>query len=449
MVGAVLARGRLSGWWTACGASLAFLAVMLTSVDRSWGDVVELTSGGVVRGTVLEDESDEQWVVVELESTPGAKVRVRRDQVRRILYAKDLEEEYQKRLAGGDGSLAHHLELARWCERYKMKKRLLQHLQQAARLDPENKELRLLAARNGLLDDLFPEQYKAKAIEQQGLVRDGGRLLTPQQKRLEEEREAREAREREWMKTLADLRRTILNEGPLALAGARSRLIAIDEAEAFPAVLRHFLRDERPFMRALGCVALYNIPDPRATEKLVEIVLEDPEPEVRAEAIDALKHRQDPLAIQKLTRALDSSRNERVRLAALALAEIGDESAVPALIDALITEHLIVRGRPNSLGAFSGAFIGPGPAGAGEGLRVPVSVHGLTPIVAQPVASGGGFGAGGPRVLRVRVANPEVHEALVKLTDQDFGYDEDRWKEWYISEQRLRQQRERRQLSLP
>ncbi len=423
------------------------LALLILAAAR--GDVVELNSGGVIRGTVLDDESDQEWVTVLLDVGKNAKVRIKREQIKRILRAKDLEEEYRKRVEAGDGSLEHHLEMARWCERYRMKAKLLLHLKAAAKIDPQNRELRLIAARNGYLDDLFPPK-EDEVRKEHGLVKDRGRLVTPQQKRLLDEERARKAKEREWMRVLADLKRTVLSEGSLAIEGAKTRLLAVDEPEAYAAVLRQFLQDKRPALRVLGCYGLYNLPDPRATTKLVELALEDPAPEVRYAAIDALKHRDDPAAVRKLIKALRSSRNEQVRLAAIALEELGDESAVPALIDALVTEHLVIRGRPNAIGAASGGIgIGALLPSEEEGFRLPLSVGGLTPVFGQPVAQGGGLTVGGPRVLRIRVANPEVRQALVKLTGEDFGFDEKRWKDWYVQVGRLKQQRQRRELGLP
>ncbi len=433
---------------------IATVTVISLASITSWlpADVIKLHSGGIIRGRVLEDESDQEWLTIELEGSKKAKIRVKRATVAEVLTAEDLRDEYEAlREKLGDGFDAH-MELARWCHRYRFRKELLYHLRQAAELNPDSRALRLLAARTGYLEEVFPKE-RAKRAESLGLVRDKGRYVTPQQKRLAEKRRERDQKRREWMKQMAEAKRLATSGNQVAREGVKQLLRSVEDPIALDAVLRYFIRDERPWIRELGCLALGQIADPRAGQRLVELVLEDESEQVRWAAIDALKERDDPAAVRKLIGSLRSSRNDVVRWAALALAELEARSAVPGLIDALVTDHWVVVQRPG-LSAGAGGMIGGLPvttsAAAGkDGTLTLQGPAGLAPIVAYPTGTGGGFSTGGRSALRVRVRNPEVLEALKKLTGEDFGYDEKAWKQWYKRRGVLKQEEEKRQLSLP
>ncbi len=432
------------------GAALLGLLILLVTLLPA--DVVKLRSGGIIRGRVLENESDQEWLTIELDSSKGAKIRIKRSDVAEVLSAADLREEYQalRRKLGDDFDA--HLELARWCYRYRFRKELLYHLKQAAQRKPDDQQLRLLAARAGYLEEVFPEE-RSKRAESLGLVRDRGRLVTPQQKKLAEARRQRERKRREWIKQIAEAKKLLLSGDRFAREGVKQLLHSIDDPLALDAVLRYFIRDDRPALRSLGCLALARIGDPRAGERLVELVLEDESEEVRWAAIDALKRREDSAAVRKLIAALRSSRNHVVRWAAVALGELAAEEAVPALIDALVTDHVIVFDRPGMTVGTGGVIGGfpvqlSGTAGEGGGVTLPAPV-GLTPIIAQPIASGGGIQSGGRQAVRVRVQNPEVLEALKKLTGEDHGFDKKAWKQWYRRRGVLKQEEQKRQLRLP
>ena len=103
---------------------------------------------------------------------------------------------------------------------------------------------------------------------------------------------------------------------------------------------------------------------------------------------------------------------------------MGDESAVPALIDALVTTHHYKVRVPDHGSTYSFRSDGSYPTATDQ--------TGLTPEMRAMIASG---------QAQVQVAQPvptrtkqEVLTALQKLTGQSFGYDERSWRLWLAAQ---------------
>ena len=121
------------------------------------------------------------------------------------------------------------------------------------------------------------------------------------------------------------------------------------------------------------------------------------------------------MAVPAFMERLGSSKVAMVQRAAVALGRLGDERAVSALIDALVTEHKVKVGGGN-----------PGSVGVGFG-RSSSGDAGLN-----------SFSAGGrAKIVTIASENREVLDALVSLTDPanySFQYDEVAWRQWYSSQ---------------
>ena len=88
--------------------------------------------------------------------------------------------------------------------------------------------------------------------------------------------------------------------------------------------------------------------------------------------------------------------------AAFAIGEIGSESAILPLVDAMVTEHQVTPGEDPNRQKFE------------QNNRGEFS-----------------FGSGGGPVVR-QFQNNEVVTALRKISDEDFGFNAAAWKNWYI-----------------
>jgi len=116
-----------------------------------------------------------------------------------------------------------------------------------------------------------------------------------------------------------------------------------------------------------------------------------------------------------------------VQRAAVAIRDIGDMTAVPYLIGALVTRHRWKVEVPQSP---SVAVIG------GNGSWLPPEVEGLARTGQLPYGAIVIPPATQPRTTRTvtikgDVKNAEVLAALKKITGQDFGYNKRAWEAWW------------------
>src|SRR5262249_36521802 len=160
---------------------------------------------------------------------------------------------------------------------------------------------------------------------------------------------------------------------------------------------------------------------------------------VRWAAIDALAERQDSQATRSLTGVLKSEHNTVIRRAAEALGALGDASAVPALIDALVTKHKQVitrQGGTSFVGNQTPAIIDYEPV-------VAPGVVAFRPVIGYQ-AQGVGISAPSQEVVTVQVENDEVRQALVQLTKEDFGYNQAAWRTWLANQRKKEDLKNRR-----
>ena len=102
--------------------------------------------------------------------------------------------------------------------------------------------------------------------------------------------------------------------------------------------------------------------------------------------------------------------NKIVNNAAVALSHLRDPSAIPSLIDALITNH--------------------------KGKLIPAGPQGNYSTTFGPSGSGFSFGGNQPKIISQDVQNPAVLDALVMLTNANFNYDKTAWKNWLATQRK-------------
>lgn len=137
-------------------------------------------------------------------------------------------------------------------------------------------------------------------------------------------------------------------------------------------------------------------------------------------AVDRIVKRKTPQLTELYCKALQDPSNETVNRAAYVLGRLDDPSAVGPLIRSLSTNHVFVRRPPSS--------------GRGSGISVTLPKDD-SPL---PFADPGQAAPTEPVVTAFRLANREVLAALIKLTSNDFGYDERAWLQWHAT--RIQQQ---------
>ena len=120
----------------------------------------------------------------------------------------------------------------------------------------------------------------------------------------------------------------------------------------------------------------------------MDIVLSDLDEEVVHGCLDQLVESPGPAVRQQLLEALRHENNVLVNRAGLALSRLGEDASIDALIDALVTHHVLM--------------IRAGERRDGDFLPIHVDLQ-----------------------------NQDVLSALVQLTgNAGFGFDEKAWKQW-------------------
>ena len=95
-------------------------------------------------------------------------------------------------------------------------------------------------------------------------------------------------------------------------------------------------------MRFIYVELLGQIGDNEALVALVGLALSDRDQEVFYACLDELSKHNTPPLVRQFVKALDSPKNDQVNRAAIALSSLGDRSAIPPLIEALVTTHQTV-----------------------------------------------------------------------------------------------------------
>ena len=132
--------------------------------------------------------------------------------------------------------------------------------------------------------------------------------------------------------------------------------------------------------------------------------------------LDELQRRSTPPLVRQFVLALKSHDNGRVNRAAIALGSLGDQSAIPPLIEALVTQHNEVL--PGS-DMITTTFASGGTANQTGGTYT--------------------SGPSSPQVITHSATNHEVLKTLVKLSGISFGFDQNAWRNWYSLLQRRTQ----------
>lgn len=365
-------------------------------------DVFVLTGDGQVEGELLNrDESPREKYIVRTAS--GATITLARDQVKRVQSASPEELEFEKIRPTFADTPEDQWKLAEWCREKNLVVQRRAVLQRIIELDPNHKPARMglgYSQLNGRW--IKPDD----AHQEEGYVRYRGKWLTKQEVELVERREAAEKAVRDWRLKLQRLR-AALNDSSKA-EDARKEIRAINDPYAVDALIANLGSDRIRANRALYVEALGRIGTHDAMKALVAHSLSDADEEIRLSCLDQLIARSNPDITSAYVAELRSKDNTRINRAAFALGQLKDKSAIPALIEALVTTHKvkIQSGGPNSISA---GFGGPGGGGLSVGSKVQIQTQNRQ--------------------------NQHVLDALVSLSGgMNFNFNKTSWKNWYASQ---------------
>jgi len=414
---------------------LPFIVILIATLASSSarGDLIRLLNGGEIRGKLIKRSVDDPEVIIE--TLTGATLTMDRANIEFVSLRPLEAEEYETRSHIIPDTVEAHLELAEWCRKQHLKSERNEQLEAVIRLDPYHEEARKAL---GHVEKDGEWMTRDEYMASRGYIRVGARYLTQQQIDLREKTAEQRQAEKEWYGKVRLWVVWLTGDNGERQTEALTELKAIDDATALPALGQHMGSHEDIRIRRLLISVLTNMPDESAVPALVGLSLNDIESEIRSGSVAAIKTEQYTAAVPLMVQALSSNENNVVNRAADGLASIGDPRTVPALMEALITNHRMTILVPDK----SATSIGAGPNGASIGDPNTMSQY-LPPEVQAMAANGQlPYGAivippaGPKRPLRkahinVDIKNTSVLAALKKLTSQDFGYDERTWKLWW------------------
>jgi HEAT repeat protein len=414
-------------------------------------DEIVLRGGGRVQGKVLPDPKNPEKVRVLLMQgrTP---LSLERPQILKVVPRESPLDEYTKRLEALSATAEAEYELGVWCEQQRLGDLARLHFEGALIHDPNfapaRKKLNHVAWGDRWLT---PDELRRV----QGLVKYKGRWITEDERERLEQLEQTTSSQTSWIRRIQALRQSIVAGTSDRSREAEIDLLRIQDEDAVIPLVRVLGNDDLP-LRKLLAHALKGIPGKAAAKALAWAILSEEEDGTRAVFLEALRERDDPDALPVLVRALGSGDVKVINRAAWALGHLDARSAVPRLVDALVTtEERIVIVNPESNTPIPPAVDGLSPAmiafnGSTIGYLTPPAVgpgvvaYGATsvPFYNPAQLRGGpllGVGSGPnrgpvPRTVTLAYQNTEVLAALKKLTGENFGYDVQRWKEWIRAE---------------
>lgn len=382
----------------------AAAAVLFTISGTLSADVLHLRSGGRVEGDVVSsgDGSETNYYLVKTDA--GTKLKIAKSQVEHIERKSEAELNYERFLKKMPDTVEGHWTMSEWCRKNGLSRQREIHLEEIIKRSPDHEE-----ARHGLGYSRLEGDGWVKMDEwnmEHGYVRHEGRWKPRQVVALEEAARKWELAQKQWRKDLKMWRKWI-DRGGRRTAEAVQKFREIDEPAAAMGLADLLEEETSSGLKKLYIEILGRLNISQARTALVKASIEDPDVSVRGACLQELqkqdhaRHVLTPVYI----RALDPKKqpdNTKINRAAEALSWLKDESAIPYLIEALVTEH---KSKPRSSGGGS-----------------PISVSG-----------NGGLSVGGkPKVTVYHIPNEGVRAALRSLTEVDHGFDKEAWLQWYV-----------------
>jgi hypothetical protein len=392
-------------------------------------EVVHKKDGGRVEGEIIPDKSDDHTLFLK---TSFGTVEIHRDEIERIDSSTDPLDEYKQRRKNAPATPDGQFELALWCLEEKLHTQYREHLDATLKLDPNHPQAR---KKLGYVQSDGAWITEDEARSKEGYVKYRGKWVLPQERAQKEADRSKDSRRQDFGRRIRlaqkGLRQT---DKPERVQAAMSDLFEIDDPAAIPLLMSLLGQKGTDADRAVLVEVLRRIAGDESTSALVRISLEDPLLAHRSASVDALLPRKNPPLVGKFVKELKSNDNDHVRRAAFALQTLGDESVVAALVEALITKHERVYDPSfeEKLAGITGTSVR-----TTETVILPDGtmirrnlLQGQTPQQA--------FAPNVPQrqVIVETKQNEEVLDTLMELTGENFGFNQNAWRQWLDSEYR-------------
>ncbi len=304
--------------------------------------------------------------------------------------------------------------MAEWCRTNQLLKQRKTHLERILELDPEH-----APARRGLGYSQIHGRWTTQKEQMlnSGYVLYNGKWILPQEVELNEFHRKEELAQKDWFRKIKMWREWLEKDNKAAQARANFAAIGNVEGDGFAvkALAAGMLSETDRDIKSMYIEALTKIAVPAALEALTRASLNDADEEVRLECLDRVVRKNYRPAVGIYVQALKSKDNVMVNRAGVGLRQMKDPATVGPLIDALVTTHkyTIIKGNP---GQITSSFGTGGNANAMPGFS---------------------FGSPPPEIVKQRIQNQAVLDALLALTAPvNFEFDTVAWKYWFASQKK-------------
>lgn len=365
-------------------------------------DLVFLSTGGQIAGEV-EQLDDGNY---QITTAAGTVISLERSQVSKVDEDSVETQNYDARALTAPDTAEAQLALAKWCREHQLNNRASRHAQRVIELEPANVEARqMLNFRNVDGEWMTREQV----MESRGLVWYDGSYRTRQEIALLQRNEKYKQRAAHWSSEIRKWRRWLNDRRPERVQEAVANFNNVTDPMAGPPIVELMKDEQDPAALRLLAKAASQIDHQSTVNALVLLSLNAPDEDLRLNCLGWLIDAERPGLTEAYVKALKSNDNEVVNRAGVALGSLEDSSAIGPLIDALVTKHKRVVG--------------------GDGGGDTYSFN--------PTSGGFSFGGGGPKVESGELRNPAVLSALVRITNEHFGYDKQLWEKWHATQASL------------
>jgi hypothetical protein len=379
----------LSGLWAGCARAEIFV----------------LHDGGKVRGEWVNREQSPRKTYV-IKTASGGQVTLDVDQVKEVKRQSAADMEYDRIRANYPDTIEGQWKLAEWCRENRLFTQRKVHLERIIALDPDH-----AAARHALgFGQVHGRWVTHDALmAENGYVRYKGKWMLPQELEIQEQQRKDKLAQSEWSDKLKRWHSWLLTD---KAERAEANIKAIDDPYAAKALAKYFDTEQNRAVRMIYLAALGRLNSSSAMETLVHASLHDADEEIRLASLEYVVVKNYKPAVRQYIQALKSKDNPIINRAALCLGRMKDTSAIPPLIDVLVTTHsfTIQKGNPGG----TSATFGKGPNAGMGGLSVGASVETYHQVV----------------------ENRSVLQALVDLTGTNFQFDGRAWRNWYAAQKK-------------
>ena len=380
-------------------------------------DLVQLRSGGEMEVRLIDQTETDNRKFVVFKTESGSIVKLDQKYIDSVLPADGDQKRYIQLRDKLPATVEANWEIINWCKsqprgRTKFKDQIQYHLENIIAMEPNDRKARQLL---GYED--FNGQWSLKELRYRkyGYVRHKSNWVPKLAERIEKNVEQRDAQtgslKEQFSKWTRELRRPRLSATEL-----ERMLFDIVTPESANFVFEEGAKkkDQSPVLRKMYVEAFGRTPSLASAGALVYFGVQDVDTEIRERAVTLLLQPEfdQEFAMQRALSLLSSKNFTYSQRAALVIGYLSQVPGVDAsgvlmpLIESLVSERDVPI------------------AGATDAGRMNTSF-----------SSNGGLGftaGGGPQTMKKKVSNELSLNALKKITGMNFGFDEARWKDYFV-----------------